>query len=189
MFTNMSASFATVCNLTGLEVLSAFNLSPDIDALAEGWRKADIPFAMTIPLSEFKDMFPALQGPPTAATTVARPEDDDSASSSAEGASQRSSPKSQHDAGDPDRSSLGDNSPAVPVSTALSMHNCPAVPVGSKPDTGNGEADPRYHRQESATFMSDAQGPKTPHVEAAAGKASPWINHRGQFRCLLTFPR
>jgi len=75
----------------------------------------------------------------------------------------------------------------VPVSTALVMHNCTAVPVDSAPGAGSGEAGPPCHGQESAAFMSDAQGSQTPHVEAAAGKASSWVNHRGQFRWLARF--
>ncbi|KAK4118364.1 hypothetical protein N657DRAFT_374809 [Parathielavia appendiculata] len=164
-FINVTARFATVCDLVELKKFSAVDLSPKIDGLAEGWQSSDIPFAMTIPISEFEDMFQAEidpRGPPTAATTAAHSKDDDSASTPGDGASQTNDEQQHHSAQSPGFYHPGS------MRAALSSYDSITVPVDSEPNAGNGEADSRCHGRESATSMCDAQGSQTAHVESAA---------------------
>ncbi|KAH6631729.1 hypothetical protein F5144DRAFT_230034 [Chaetomium tenue] len=52
----LGLNFATICNFLELDAFSAIDPSLELDALAEGWLRSEIPFAMTMPLSECQNI-------------------------------------------------------------------------------------------------------------------------------------
>ncbi|KAH6632462.1 hypothetical protein F5144DRAFT_574138 [Chaetomium tenue] len=164
----MKLKFATVCGLLELKALSAYDPSLKLDALAEGWLNSNIPFAMTIPLSECQNI--KVENKPRRAS-------DDERSSPRVGADQCSSPgsRAQYEAGrvcegspgwvsaaaeapppylladvarrDPTPGAHGTQSPGVdragdaPGTIAPAPHNSPA---------GRSQADPLFHGQGAA---------------------------------------